>query len=1085
MKLLRQISSLVCILALVLLSIVGVFSPVQEAQAAAVREQLVSGSSSGSTTISATWGSATSAGNLLVALIAFEGGTDITITPPDPSWNLADRGDSGIKVGTAIYYIDNAASESGVSTWTFSVSKKAALVLVEYSGVLTASPLDKTASQGGAGVVADSGLTAATTKADEIAIASLVTKEIETFSAQTNGFSEIGEYTGSDRVTIAFEEKILSATGTQQVQADTSDNKEWAGVIATFKLVTIPLATTPGSISQSADDSGYMSFQTTLSDPNSDETRLKVEYSDDGGVSWYDPDLVSATPNNGAVDLDDAQTYQIGTVNGIDSDDFGSVTLTIVWDTQSASNGNGSLDGTDQSDIQVRVTPNDAVEDGAVKTSGSFSVDNLNPSGLTALTTGATTYSTQVLNWSVVTETNFNHYEIWYGDDQGDVQGRTGTAAEWDNGDDGAMATRTTATTTITGLSGTTTYYYKIWAIDDYGNLETVVDINQATPNASPTGSFNSATQKIDGSGDVDLSIEVDDNEGSDTKAKLEYETDSDGACNGPWGAATLIGPATADFDDSGGAPDVAGGAYQVGTTATTRIITSSGSNTVQFDWDSDSDLPAANGTQCLRLTVNDDTEDQATPDTQTVSVDNVSPSGLTTLSTGTTTGSSQVLNWTAVTETNFNHYEIWYGEDQGDVQGRTGTAVEWDDGDDGALATRTTATTTITGLSSATTYYYKIWAIDDIGNPETVADINQMTNIIPIREQSVSAGNAAASTVAATWPGATTSGNLLIAIVGVRGGSGTTITPPAGGWTVAGSRADNGTTISTVIYYIENAGVQSGSSSWGISPAINATLILAEYSGMATSSALDVTATNTGQSSTADSGTTASTAMPDSLAIAGLSVEAANNFSGQTNGFTELADVNSTGGTPGTQHGMALEEKILSATGAQNVSASTGNKSWAGAIAVFKASTDSPPSAAINSTSLFYENTNPKIRIDYTLTDANSNACNLTTVSTQVQYATNLGGPWTDASIYGTTTGITSSAGGTAHTNTSEALYWNATGVSDGDYYVQMKPHNGTSYAAAYAQSAATVSIFTPTADNFMRHGKFFDAELPFFFGW
>ena len=50
------------------------------------------------------------------------------------------------------------------------------------------------------------------------------------------------------------------------------------------------------------------------------------------------------------MDLDDAETYQIGTVNAIDTSG-GSITLTIVWDTMSASNGNGTLDNADQSDI--------------------------------------------------------------------------------------------------------------------------------------------------------------------------------------------------------------------------------------------------------------------------------------------------------------------------------------------------------------------------------------------------------------------------------------------------------------------------------------------------------------------------------------------------------------------------------------------------------------------------------------------------------------------------------------------------------------------------------------------------------------
>ncbi|MBU1705806.1 peptidoglycan-binding protein, partial [Patescibacteria group bacterium] len=168
-----------------------------------------------------------------------------------------------------------------------------------------------------------------------------------------------------------------------------------------------------------------------------------------------------------------------------------------------------------------------------------------------------------------------------------------------------------------------------------------IPEITTVTGNTPPTGTWNSTTQKTNGSGYVDLSIEVNDAEGDDTKAKLEYETDSDGACNGPWAKATLLGPSTADFSDSGGVPDVTNAnAYQVGSGATTRIITSSGSNTVQFDWDSKTDLPTANGTQCLRLTVNDDTIDQTTPAAQTVNVDNVNP----TLSSWSLNVSTQTL---------------------------------------------------------------------------------------------------------------------------------------------------------------------------------------------------------------------------------------------------------------------------------------------------------------------------------------------------------------------------------------------------------------------------------------------------------
>ncbi|MCX6740511.1 MAG: hypothetical protein NTZ49_04770 [Candidatus Parcubacteria bacterium] len=176
---------------------------------------------------------------------------------------------------------------------------------------------------------------------------------------------------------------------------------------------TEPTATTPGTISQYADASGYISFQTTIADGDSSETKLKVEYSDDGGTNWYDPDLVSAAPNNGAIDLDDVQTYQVGTVNGIDTDDFASVTLTIVWDTKSASNGNGTLTG-DQSDIKVRVTPNDFTDDGTPQSSANFEVDNLVPTFVVNEGTEAGPVATDTINVTAA-DANLNASSVQYG----------------------------------------------------------------------------------------------------------------------------------------------------------------------------------------------------------------------------------------------------------------------------------------------------------------------------------------------------------------------------------------------------------------------------------------------------------------------------------------------------------------------------------------------------------------------------------------------------------------------------------------------------------------------------------------------
>src|SRR5690606_7651031 len=123
--------------------------------------QMVSGTQPDTaSTVSATWSLATTQGNLLVAIISYEDGTGIAITPPAGGWTLAKRQDNTTKVGTAIYYIANANSQSGASTWSLSPADKAVLVLAEYSGIQRTSPLDVTASSSGASTSLNSGTTA-------------------------------------------------------------------------------------------------------------------------------------------------------------------------------------------------------------------------------------------------------------------------------------------------------------------------------------------------------------------------------------------------------------------------------------------------------------------------------------------------------------------------------------------------------------------------------------------------------------------------------------------------------------------------------------------------------------------------------------------------------------------------------------------------------------------------------------------------------------------------------------------------------------------------------------------------------------
>ncbi|MEK7123811.1 MAG: Ig-like domain-containing protein, partial [Patescibacteria group bacterium] len=238
---------------------------------------------------------------------------------------------------------------------------------------------------------------------------------------------------------------------------------------------TAPAATVPNTISQSTDGLGRITFQTAISDSDSNNTKLKVEYSEDNGTTWYKAQLASVSPSSGSVDLTNANAYQIGTTDAIDTS-TGSKTLTIVWDAKSASNENGVLTG-DQTDIKIRVTANDNTADGATQASSAFEVDNLNPSGIGSLSFSGVTTEQIAASWSQATETNFQRYRLYYGISQSDVENQTSSYYQ--------SVSISTTQTTLTGLTSATTYYFKLFAADIYGNSFSTSTANQATQTPS------------------------------------------------------------------------------------------------------------------------------------------------------------------------------------------------------------------------------------------------------------------------------------------------------------------------------------------------------------------------------------------------------------------------------------------------------------------------------------------------------------------------------------------------------------------------------------------------------------------------
>ncbi len=150
-----------------------------------------------------------------------------------------------------------------------------------------------------------------------------------------------------------------------------------------------------------------------------------------------------------------------------------------------------------------------------------------------------------------------------------------------------------------------------------------------------------------------------------------------------------------------------------------------------QVGWNARLQLGQVENDYSVRIHAYDGTSADTT-ESGTFSLDTRSPTGLGSFATSNVTGTTVDLSWDAVNDANWDHYEIWYGTNQTKVDERNTAggdgAVEWDGNDDSDMNTMATTSTTINGLSNATQYYFKIYAVDSWVNEDSLAIINTTT---------------------------------------------------------------------------------------------------------------------------------------------------------------------------------------------------------------------------------------------------------------------------------------------------------------------------------------------------------------------
>ncbi|MGE4339668.1 MAG: hypothetical protein AB7E55_27450, partial [Pigmentiphaga sp.] len=200
---------------------------------------------SGTDRISLNWNKPTTAGNLLILVVAWRSSDTVSVPA---GWTLAVEESNSI-ANVRIYYKANAASESGsvVVTWSDDAGYAFAAIR-EYRGIATSSPLDATSADTDSGTIGSTGLTSSTSQINTLGLAAFQTTGTNSPSggnrpATPSAWSSMG-------TTLFFRaaQRIYTSVGEKSAVATTGNSSTWASVIAVFKGAETGSATvSPGT----------------------------------------------------------------------------------------------------------------------------------------------------------------------------------------------------------------------------------------------------------------------------------------------------------------------------------------------------------------------------------------------------------------------------------------------------------------------------------------------------------------------------------------------------------------------------------------------------------------------------------------------------------------------------------------------------------------------------------------------------------------------------------------------------------------------------------------------------------------------
>ncbi|MCX6715385.1 MAG: hypothetical protein NTX72_06275 [Candidatus Uhrbacteria bacterium] len=210
------------------------------------------------------------------------------------------------------------------------------------------------------------------------------------------------------------------------------------------------------SVAQTA-GSNNVTIGYDLSDDTATNLAIALQISSDGGSTW----TVTTTSATGSV----GSGFSSGA---------GKI---ITWDAGT------DFANQEVSNMRARLVGTDAFSNTSVNTdSTNVLVDTKDPVGLSSLTNFLNTSTAITLHWNSASDLTFDHYELWFGENEIDVTNRTGAAHSWAVSDDAILANALTSSTTIAGLTITSDVFVRIFAVDAYGHVVTTGDVRVSPP---------------------------------------------------------------------------------------------------------------------------------------------------------------------------------------------------------------------------------------------------------------------------------------------------------------------------------------------------------------------------------------------------------------------------------------------------------------------------------------------------------------------------------------------------------------------------------------------------------------------------